>query len=272
MKPLLCDFTGSQRRLRADFAGGGHKEPFAGIHRAAVRIPDRLEIFAGSLSSDPENGVRTGAVLIVAPDRVYPDHTELASSESSRNDGIVVTSNHLHFEPCRPLLESDIQFICDKPLVNRNDEARTLIELAARTDTYFAVTYTCTGYPMVCDARKDIHASEIGAVRIMYVEYLHEWLVDVPTKPGECGLWCVDPAEAGPDCALGDVGTHAFQFLETLSGQCRIALSAKLKKTAAGFKSDNTVVLLSFCSSSAAMRKGLLWRSIATPDRTTWRS
>ena len=153
-------------------------------------IPSRIDIFARALSTDPENTVLKGAALIVVPDRVYPDSTELASSDASSDDGITATPNRQHFETCRPFLEAGIWLICDKPPVNRNDEARTVIAFADHTDTFCAVTYTCTGYPMVCVAREHIHASEAGAVRFLHLEYLLEWLAVDQPEPGNGLLWC----------------------------------------------------------------------------------
>ena len=155
-EPLTSETA--QARLRAGMVGrqGGC------IHRAALRLANRFDLVAGAFSSDPQTCLEAGEALGIPVERNYLDFRDMASAEAARDDpidvAIVVTANHLHFEPCKLFLEADIHVICDKPLVNSSDEARELQRLAEANDTFFAVTYTYTGYPMVRDARARIRA------------------------------------------------------------------------------------------------------------------
>ncbi|MDB5527122.1 MAG: putative oxidoreductase/dehydrogenase protein [Devosia sp.] len=246
--------------------GGGRGAFFASYHRAAMRIANRFDLVAGAFSSDPAVAMEAGEALDIAPDRIYPSFTDMVAKEAGRSDridvGIVVTPNHLHFEPCRLLLEAGIPVICDKPLVNSTDEARELVRIAEKSNTFFALTYTYLGYPMVRDARARIAAGELGEIRFMYVEYLCEWLANDPSKLGKGGVWRGDPLKAGPTGALGDIGTHAFNILEFLSGKKCTALNAKLTTVVPGWGMDDTDVLqLEFEGGI----DGLLWSSIAAP-------
>ena len=141
-----------------------------------MRISDRYQIVAGAFSSDPELCREAGEAFEIEPKRSYISYRDLIAHEAVRDDridvAIVVTPNHLHFEPCRLLLEAGIPVICDKPLVNQIDEARELLKIAQKNDTFFGMTYTYTGYPMVRDARARIQAGELGEIRFMYIEYL----------------------------------------------------------------------------------------------------
>ena len=263
---LLTSDIPRKRRFRAGMVGGGRGSFFAGIHRAALRLANRFDLVAGAFSSDPQTCREAGEALGISSERNYLDFREMAPAEAARDDAIdvaiVVTPNHLHFEPCKLFLEAGIPVICDKPLVNSSDEARELQRLAAANDTFFAVTYTYTGYPMVRDARARIRAGEIGQIRFMYVEYLLEWLTGDPSKLGKGADWRGDPSKAGLTGALGDVGTHAFNILEFLSGQRCTALSAKLMQTVASFGLDDTdVVQMEFDGGA----NGLLWCSLAAP-------
>jgi predicted dehydrogenase len=266
MSRLLISDIPRKRRFRAGMVGGGRGAYFASLHRAAMRLANRFDLVAGAFSSDPQICHEAGEALEIAADRVYLDFRDMAAAESKREDAIdvaiVVTPNHLHFEPCKLFLEAGIPVICDKPLVNSSDEARELQRIAAANDTFFAVTYTYTGYPMVRDARARIRNGEIGQVRFMYVEYLLEWLADDPSRLGKGGVWRGDPAKAGLTGALGDIGTHAFNILEFLSGQRCTALSAKLMQTIASFGLDDTdVVQMEFDGGA----NGLLWAALAAP-------
>ncbi|RVD57532.1 Gfo/Idh/MocA family oxidoreductase [Mesorhizobium sp. M2D.F.Ca.ET.185.01.1.1] len=263
---LLTDDIPGRRRLRAGMVGGGRGSFFASRHRTAMRLTNRFELVAGSFSSDRQTSIEAGEALGVARDRTYPSFTDMAAAEAARDDGIevaiIVTPNHLHFEPCKSFLEAGIPVICEKPLVHSSEQARELQRIAAANETFFAVTYTYTGYPMVRDARARIRAGEIGQVRFMHVEYLLEWLVNDPSKLGKGGIWRGDPERAGPTGALGDIGTHAFNILEFVSGLRCTALNANLLQTVDSFGLDDTdVVQLEFEGGA----NGVLWSSFAAP-------
>jgi predicted dehydrogenase len=246
--------------------GGGRGAFFAGYHRAAMRLSNRFQLVAGAFSSDLRTATEAGQALEIAPDRVYPDYCEMIERERLRSDrievAVVVTPNHLHYEPVKLLLEAGIAVICDKPLVNDLEEARELARIADRSGVFLAVTYTYLGYPMVRDARARIRAGELGDIRFMYVEYLLEWVAKGPSAIGKGGSWRSDPAKAGPTGALGDVGTHAFNLLEFLSGKRCTSLNAKLTSKAEGWPLDDTDVLQLEFEGGV---DGLLWSSLAAP-------
>lgn len=265
MPNLLSDIP-ARRRFRVGMIGGGRGSFFAGIHRAAMRLSGRFDIVAGVFSSDTAVSNEAGQALGVHPDRVYSTFQEMVSAEAQRADSIdvavIVTPNYLHYEPCKLFLQAGIPVICDKPLVNTSVEAEELIALAAKTDTFAAVTYTYTGYPMVRDARARVRAGEIGEVKFLYIEYLLEWLANDPSKLGKGGVWRGDPTKAGLTGALGDVGTHAFNMLEFVSGKRCTELNANLFTTVDGFGLDDTDVLQLRFEGGA---QGILWCSLAAP-------
>ncbi len=247
--------------------GGGPGSFFAPYHRAAIRLSGRWDLRAGSFSSDPAKSAGAGTALGVAADRIYPDVTSLARAEKEREDGVravaVVTPNHLHFQACQVLLEAGIGVICDKPLVNDLREARVLREMARANQTFFGMTYTYCGFPMVREARARALAGDIGELRFAYAEYLQEWLADKPENLGaKMGGWRTDPAKAGPTGTLGDVGTHAFNLLEFVTGRSAQRLSATMLTTVPGRKLDDCDILQlqfegGFC--------GLIWATQAAP-------
>lgn len=265
MNRLVADIP-APRRFRIGMVGGGKGAFFAGIHRAAMRLSDRFDLVAGAFSSNPDVGREAAGALGVAPDRAYADFRAMARAEAVRPDRIdavvVVTPNHLHLEPCKLFLEAGIPVICDKPLVHTSTEARELQAIAARHDTFCAVTYTYTGYPMVRDARARVRDGEIGEVRFLYAEYLLEWLASDPGKLGKGGVWRGNAAEAGLTGALGDVGTHAFQMLEFVSGLRCTGLNATLLHTVPGFGLEDTNMLQLEFGGAA---HGMLWSSLAAP-------
>jgi predicted dehydrogenase len=94
------------------------------------------------------------------------------------------------------------------------------------------------------------------------VEYLLEWLANDPSKLGKGGIWRGDPAQAGPTGVLGDIGTHAFNILEYLTGRRCTGLSAKLRTATEGWTlEDSAVVQLEF----ERGLDGLMWASLVAP-------
>lgn len=254
------------KRLHIGMIGGGRGSFFAPYHRAAMRLSGRWSLAAGVFSSNRDVSLETAEALGVEPVRTYETVEELAKAESGREDGIqaaaVVTPNHLHFAACKTLIEHGIGVVCDKPLVNSLEEARVLLALARERGVFFGMTYTYCGYPMVREARQLVKESAIGDVRFVYVEYLQEWLADKPENLGaKAGGWRTDPAKAGPTGTLSDVGTHAFNLAEFVTGRNVREISANMLTTVPGRAlDDNDVVQLRFDGFN-----GLLWATQAAP-------
>ncbi|MBL0406967.1 Gfo/Idh/MocA family oxidoreductase [Microvirga aerilata] len=251
------------RRLRLGMVGGGRGAFIGAVHRIAARIDDRWELVAGALSSDPERAKASGEDLLLKPDRIYGDFNEMARRERRLKDGIdavvIVTPNHAHAAAARAFLKAGIHVICDKPLTTTRREADQLAKLAHESGLVFAVTHNYTGYPLVRQARAMVEAGELGAIRVVQVEYAQDWLA---TRMEETGSkqaeWRTDPARSGPAGAVGDIGTHAFNLAEFIVGDEVASLSAELHTFVEGRRlDDNAHMMLRFASGA----KGMLWCS-----------
>jgi predicted dehydrogenase len=251
------------RRLRLGMVGGGRGAFIGAVHRIAARLDDRWELVAGALSSDPERAKASGEDLLLKPDRIYGDFNEMARRERRLKDGIdavaIVTPNHAHAAAARAFLKAGIHVICDKPLTTTRREADQLAKLARESGLIFAVTHNYTGYPLVRQARAMVQAGELGAIRVLQVEYAQDWLA---TRMEEAGSkqaeWRTDPARSGPAGAVGDIGTHAFNLAEFIAGDEVASLSAELHTFVEGRRlDDNAHMMLRFASGA----KGMLWCS-----------
>ena len=251
------------RRLRLGMVGGGRGAFIGAVHRIAARLDDRWELVAGALSSDPERAKASGQDLLLKPDRIYGDFNEMARRERRLKDGIdavaIVTPNHAHAAAARAFLKAGIHVICDKPLTTTRREADQLAKLARESGLIFAVTHNYTGYPLVRQARAMVQAGELGAIRVVQVEYAQDWLA---TRMEETGSkqaeWRTDPARSGPAGAVGDIGTHAFNLAEFIAGDEVASLSAELHTFVEGRRlDDNAHIMLRFASGA----KGMLWCS-----------
>jgi predicted dehydrogenase len=145
-------------------------------------------------------------------------------------------------------LEAGFHVLCDKPLCMTVDEAVDLQETVERTGRLFCLTHNYTGYPMVKRAREMVLGGEIGTVRKIAVEYFQGWLSSpVETTGNRQAEWRSDPGKAGIAGAMADIGTHAFNLAEYVSGLEVAELSADLGSVVPGrLLDDDGNVLLHF--------------------------
>jgi predicted dehydrogenase len=245
-------------RIRLGMVGGGRGAFIGAVHRIAARIDDQYELVAGAFSSDPERSAASAADLGVA--RSYGSFAEMAAREARRKDGIeavaIVTPNHMHAPVALQFLKRGIHVICDKPLTATLPEAKRLAKAAEASGVVFALTHNYTGYPMIRQAKAMVAAGELGEIRLVQVEYAQDWLAEpVDNKQAD---WRTDPARSGAGGSTGDIGTHAFNLANFVSGLTLAELSADLQSFVTGRRvDDNGHVLLRYTSGA----RGMLWCS-----------
>src|SRR5262245_31157035 len=243
---------GAQRRIRLGMVGGGEGAFIGAVHRIAARLDDHYELLAGALSSEPERAKRSGAALGLDPDRVYGGFEEMAHAEAKHPNGIeavaIVTPNHVHAPVATAFLKAGVHVICDKPLTSTLKDAVALASLADESGLIFAVTHNYTGYPLVRHAREMVRAGELGDVRVVQVEYPQDWLTERLEDTGQKQAgWRTDPAQSGAGGCIGDIGTHAMNLAEFVTGLSVTELCAELTTFVPGRKLDDDVqVLLRF--------------------------
>jgi predicted dehydrogenase len=254
-----------KRRLRLGMVGGGPRAFIGAVHRIAARLDDRYELVAAALSSNAELSLASAAELQIP--RAYRSFEEMASAESKRPDGIevvsIVTPNHLHHAPAKAFLEAGIHVICDKPLTTSLEDALDLAEIVKQTGLVFGLTHNYTGHPMVRQAREMVAAGDLGALRVVQVEYAQDWLSTPLEKTGQKQAeWRSDPARSGPGGSLGDIGTHAFNLACFVTGLVCEQLAADVTTFVPGRRlDDNVQVMLRFSKGV----KGGLWASQVAP-------
>src|SRR5437879_7836710 len=259
--PVKPSNQSHNRRLRLGMVGGGPGAFIGAVHRIAARLDDRYELVAAALSSNAERSLSAAEQLHIP--RAYRNFEEMASAESKRPDGIevvsIVTPNHLHHAPAKVFLEAGINVICDKPLTTTLDDAFDLAETVKRTGLVFGLTHNYTGHPMVRQAREMVTAGELGALRIVQVEYAQDWLSTPLEKTGQKQAdWRTDPARSGPGGSLGDIGTHAHNLACFVTGLPVQELAAEVTTFVPGRRlDDNVQMMLRFPKGV----KGMLWAS-----------
>ena len=263
--PIDAAHTAREPRLRLGMVGGGRDAFIGAIHRIAARIDDQYDLVAGCFSSSPEKAMASAADLGVP--RAYASFADMAAREARRKDGIdvvaIVTPNHMHAPVAMQFLKRGIHVICDKPLTATLPEAKRLAKAAKASGVVFALTHNYTGYPMIRQAKAMVAAGDLGDLRVVQVEYAQDWLSEPLEASGQKQAdWRTDPARTGAGGSTGDIGTHAFNLANFVSGLTLETLAADLTAFVPGRRvDDNGHVMLRYEGGA----KGMLWCSQVAP-------
>ena len=222
-------------KLKMGMIGGGMGSFIGAIHRNAAFLDNKIELVSGCFSSSFENSLQTGKDLYLDKERVYKSFEEMLSKEStlSKSERIdiisIVTPNHLHFRPAMMALEKGFPVIIDKPLSFNSIESKKLKQKVDETGLPFAVTHTYTGYPMVKEAKYLINSGKIGKLRKVAVEYPQGWLSSrLESTDNKQASWRTDPKKSGKSGSMGDIGTHAANMVEYITGKKILKLFSKV--------------------------------------------
>ena len=243
-----------QRKLRMGMIGGG-KDAFIGaIHRYAINMDGLIELVAGALSVNPEIAVDSGKSLFLDDERIYTDYKIMLEKEAAmpadkRLDFIsIVTPNFLHFEPAMMALDKGFNVVIEKPITFSMDEAIKLKTKVEETGLSLLLCHTYTGYPMIKQAKQMLKEGLFGNIRKIFVEYPQGWLSTALETSGNVqASWRTDPKRSGKAGAMGDIGTHAFNLAEYVTGLKVIKLCADINSIVPGRKlDDDGAVLMNF--------------------------
>ncbi len=242
------------RKLRMGMIGGGKDAFIGGVHRMAAALDGEIEFVCGAFSSNAEKSKASGEALRLPPNRVYANFEEMILKEKELPEGermdfvSIVTPNHMHFPPAKMALENGFHVVCDKPATLNLQEAKDLKEVIDRTGLLFCLTHNYTGYPMVKEARAMVQSGKLGKIRKVIVEYPQGWLAQMLEATGNKQAdWRTDPARSGAAGCMGDIGTHAENMAEYITGLKITELCADLTTFVEGRKlEDDGNVLLRF--------------------------
>ena len=128
----------------------------------------------------------------------------------------VCSPGDTHAEIAIAALDAGKHVLCEKPLANTVDEARAMVDAAARAASRGVrsmVGYSYRRVPAVALARRLVEQGRIGEVRHVRAQYLQDWIVD-PEFPL---VWRLQKSMAGSG-ALGDIGAHIVDMAQYLTG------------------------------------------------------
>jgi predicted dehydrogenase len=239
------------RKIRMGMVGGGRGAFIGAVHRMAAALDGQIELVGGAFSSDPQRSRDSGADLFLPPERCYGTFAEMMTAEAARpaDDRMdfvsIVTPNHVHFPAAKAALEQGFHVVSDKPATFNLAEARELGVLLEKTRLLYGLTHNYTGYPLIKEARELVRAGRLGKIRKVVVEYPQGWLATRLEETGQKqAAWRTDPARSGAAGCLGDIGTHAENLAEYVSGLRIKELAADLTAFVEGRKLDDDANLL----------------------------
>jgi predicted dehydrogenase len=215
--------------------GGGTDAFIGAIHRLAALMDNQIELVCGCFSVNPEISKSSGKLYYLPEHRVYETYQEMFEKEAQLPEGermdfvSIVTPNFVHFAPAMMALENGFNVVLDKPITFTLDEALQLKAKVEETGLTLALTHTYSGYPAVKHARQMVAAGELGKIRKVFVEYPQGWLsAKVEDQGNAQASWRTDPKRSGKAGCMGDIGTHAHQLAEYVTGLKVTELCAEL--------------------------------------------
>jgi len=253
------------RKLRMGMVGGGRGAFIGAVHRMAAALDGEIDLVCGAFSSNPEKSRMSGEDLYLPADRVYGTYEEMIEKEKQLPEDIrmdfvsIVTPNHVHFPPAKMALENGFHVVCDKPLCFNMEEAHALKKIVDDSGLIFALTHNYTCYPLVKEAKAMVANGDLGQIRKIVVEYPQGWLSSkLEESDQKQAAWRTDPARSGIAGSMGDIGTHAENLAEYISGLRIKEMCADLSTFVEGRRlDDDGNVLLRFENGA----KGILFAS-----------
>ncbi|MCP4803347.1 MAG: Gfo/Idh/MocA family oxidoreductase [Bacteroidetes bacterium] len=263
------------QKIKWGVLGGGGDSLIGVLHRVAASMFDAYELLGAVFNPDIEKSMEYAKELGIKTDRIHPDFetmimAELALPQQERIQVFsILTPNFLHFPMAKKLLESGFHVICEKPMTMSYAEALELQVIQKSTGAIFALTHTYTGYPMVRQMKSMIAQGELGDIQKIDAQYYQGWINpiihDVNMRKT---TWRLDPEKSGISCCMGDIGVHAYQMIEYVTGMEISSILADLNHLYNDNQMDiDGTVLLRF----GAFSKGVLRVSqIATGEENNF--
>jgi predicted dehydrogenase len=235
----------SPRPLNVGLIGGGAGAFIVHPHERAIHFDGTRRVVAAALHPDSKVALRE-AENWPYPLRGYPSYAEMIAAEAKKPVGervdymVIVTPNHVHFDPAMKCIDAGIPVFCEKPLTTTLDEADRLAVAVQRRKIPFGVAHTYLGHWTSRLARFIVRSGLLGEVRWVDAYYLQGWLAGRTEDQGVVQAeWRVDPQRAGASCCGGDIATHALMQLRYVTGLEIKRLRAHLETFVSGRQLDD---------------------------------
>lgn len=235
----------SLRPLNVGLIGGGKGAFIVNPHQKAIHFDGTRRVVAGALFPDPKIALEEAANWPY-PIRGYGSYTEMIEAQKTlppdqRLDYVlIVTPNHVHFDPAMQAIKAGLPVFCEKPLCLNLAEANALVKAVRKANLPFGVSHTYLGHWTTRLSRYIVRQGLIGEVRWVDSYYLQGWLATKLEATGQQqAAWRTNPKLAGGSGCGGDIGTHALMQLRYVTGLEVAQISAQLETFVEGRALDD---------------------------------
>jgi predicted dehydrogenase len=238
------------KKIRMGMVGGGQGAFIGAVHRIAAQLDNTIELVCGAFSSTAEKSITSGKMLMLNEERCYADFDTMFAAEAKLPAELrmqfvaIVTPNHMHFPAAKAALEHGFHVLSDKPATLSLGEVKALKKIVDNSGLLYGLTHTYTGYPMVKEAQTLVANGEIGKVRKVIVEYMQGWLSEPQEADNKQASWRTDPARSGISGCMGDIGSHAANLVEYVTGKEITHVCAELTAFVEGRRLDDDGIVL----------------------------
>ena len=231
--------------LNVGLVGGGKGAFIVHAHEKAIHFDGTRRVVAGALFPEPKVALEEAAAWPY-PIKGYGSYDEMIAANASLSPDqrldyiLIVTPNHVHFDPAMKAMKAGIAVFCEKPLCLNLKEAGALVKASRKLGIPFAVAHTYLGHWTSRFARYIVQRGLLGDVRWVDSYYLQGWLATKLEATGQQqASWRVDPKRAGGSGCGGDIGTHALMQLRYVTGLEVTQVSAQLETFVEGRPLDD---------------------------------
>ena len=235
----------SNQPLNVGLVGGGKGAFIVNPHQKAIHFDGTRRVVAGALFPDPKIALEEAANWAY-PLKGYGSYDEMIAAnatlpETEKLDYIlIVTPNHVHFDPAMKAIKAGIPVMCEKPLCLNLTEANALVKAVRKAKVPFCVAHTYLGHWTTRFSRYIVQAGLLGDVRWVDSYYLQGWLATKLEASGQMqAAWRTNPKLAGGSGCGGDIGTHALMQLRYVTGLDVTGVSAQLETFVEGRMLDD---------------------------------
>jgi len=235
----------AQRQLNVGLIGGGGGALIAHPHQRAIHFDGTRRVTAAALHPDPETAMKE-AENWAYPLQGYRSYDEMIQEELKKPVGeridyaLIVTPNHVHFDPAMKCVQAGIPVMCEKPLTVSLEESDKLVAAVKEKKVPFGVAHTYLGHWTTRFSRFIVKSGLLGDIRWVDSRYLQGWMADRTEDTGNAQAeWRVDPKKSGASNCGGDIGTHALMQLRFVTGLDVTRVQAHVETFVKGRKLDD---------------------------------
>ncbi len=180
----------SNKTMNVGLVGGGKGAFIVNPHQKAIHFDGTRRVTAGALFPDPKIALEEAANWPY-PLKGYGSYDEMIAATATLPEDeklgyiLIVTPNHVHFDPAMKAIKAGIPVFCEKPLCLNLKEANALVKAARKYNVPFGVAHTYLGHWTSRFARYIVRSGLLGDVRWVDSYYLHGCVATIIEATGQ---------------------------------------------------------------------------------------